>query len=108
LYSQNKERGIFKTTDAEERGNKLWRSTIAPAAIDLVQDANAKNIFYAQHWQRNRLRGILRRADAAAAFTRVKTSERQETCNDGSSGFSRWRWRRRLAVSLSIDTCKFP
>ncbi len=54
LYSQNKERGIFKTTD----GGKTWKQTLAisdsTGCIDLVRDPNSKSILYAAAWQRNR------------------------------------------------------
>ncbi|HYV90499.1 MAG TPA: hypothetical protein VE978_01895 [Chitinophagales bacterium] len=54
LYSQNKERGIFKTTD----GGKTWRQTLAindsTGCIDIVRDPNTPTIFYASAWQRNR------------------------------------------------------
>lgn len=54
LYSQNKERGIFKTTD----GGKTWKQTLAindsTGCIDLVRDPNNKSILYAASWQRNR------------------------------------------------------
>ncbi|MCY7409809.1 MAG: hypothetical protein LH473_06015 [Chitinophagales bacterium] len=54
LYSQNKERGVFKTID----GGKTWKQTLAindsTGCIDITRDANDKNILYAAAWQRNR------------------------------------------------------
>lgn len=54
LYSYNKERGIFKTTD----GGKTWKQTLfvndTTGGIDLVIDPNNSNILYAAMWQRDR------------------------------------------------------
>ncbi|HQU99585.1 MAG TPA: glycosyl hydrolase [Bacteroidia bacterium] len=54
LYSTNKERGIFKTTD----GGKTWQHTLyiddTTGCIDLTADAFNPNILYAAAWHRHR------------------------------------------------------
>lgn len=54
LYSANKERGVYKTTD----GGKTWKQTLYiddnTGAIDLVADAANPNILYAAMWHRQR------------------------------------------------------
>lgn len=54
LYSPNKERGIFKTTD----GGKTWRKTLYiddnTGAIDLAIDPSNPKILYAAMWHRTR------------------------------------------------------
>ncbi len=54
LYSPNKERGIFKTTD----GGKTWKKTLYindnTGAIDLAVDPSNPKIFYAAMWYRIR------------------------------------------------------
>lgn len=54
LYSANKERGIFKTSD----GGKTWKQTLFvdenTGAVDLVCDKNNPNILYAAMWSRQR------------------------------------------------------
>ncbi len=54
LYSPNKERGIYKTTD----GGKTWQQTHFvnnnTGAIDLVIDTNNPNTLYAAMWHRER------------------------------------------------------
>jgi photosystem II stability/assembly factor-like uncharacterized protein len=84
LYSQNKERGIFKTSD----GGKTWRQTLAvndsTGCIDVVQDPNAKNILYAAAWQRNRRAwsfdesgsgsGIYKSEDGGETWKRITTA----------------------------------
>ena len=52
LYSQNPERGIYKTTD----GGKTWKRTLfvndKTGAIDLVINPQDPNILYAAMWER--------------------------------------------------------
>ncbi|MCF2874942.1 MULTISPECIES: VPS10 domain-containing protein [unclassified Tenacibaculum] len=54
LYSSNKERGIFKTTD----GGKTWKKTLFinknTGIIDVQQAPNNFNVLYAAAWERNR------------------------------------------------------
>lgn len=54
LYSPNKERGVYKTTD----GGKTWKHTLFiddnTGAIDLAIDPNNTNILYASMWHRTR------------------------------------------------------
>ncbi len=54
LYSPNKERGIYKTTD----GGKTWKQTLFvdenTGGIDLVVDAKNPDVLYAAMWHRER------------------------------------------------------
>ncbi len=54
LYSFNKERGVFKTTD----GGKTWKQTLSiddkTGAIDMDIDPTNPNIVYASMWYRTR------------------------------------------------------
>ncbi|MCB0496863.1 MAG: glycosyl hydrolase [Cyclobacteriaceae bacterium] len=54
LYSNNSERGIFKTKD----GGKTWAKTLylndSTGAIDLIIDPSNPNILYAAMWERSR------------------------------------------------------
>ena len=54
LYSPNKERGVYKTTD----GGKTWKQTLFiddnTGAIDLAIDPNNSKILYASMWHRTR------------------------------------------------------
>lgn len=54
LYTENAERGVFKTTD----GGKTWKRTLfvdeRTGAIDLVQDPTRPQILYAATWERAR------------------------------------------------------
>ena len=54
LYSNNEERGIYKTTD----GGKNWRLVLRPdnlaGAVDLIIDPLNNNTLYAASWSRDR------------------------------------------------------
>lgn len=54
LYSKNKERGIYKTTD----GGKTWKKTLFiddnTGAVDLIIDPTNPNILYTSTWQKMR------------------------------------------------------
>ncbi|HLG02261.1 MAG TPA: glycosyl hydrolase, partial [Bacteroidia bacterium] len=54
LYSPNKERGVFKTTN----GGETWKQTLFIDAntgvIDLIEDPVNKQVFYAVSWYRER------------------------------------------------------
>ena len=54
LYSPNKERGLYKTTD----GGKTWNKTLFvndnAGVIDLIMDEDDPNTLYAASWERER------------------------------------------------------
>lgn len=54
LYSENQERGVYKTTD----GGKTWAKTLFvnddSGAVDLVADPNDPNTLFAATWERKR------------------------------------------------------
>lgn len=68
LYTQNEERGIYKTTD----GGKSWEHSLAindsTGVVDIIQDPSADNIFYAASWQRDRKAWNFTEAGSASAI----------------------------------------
>jgi photosystem II stability/assembly factor-like uncharacterized protein len=83
LYSPNKDRGVYKTTD----GGKTWKKTLYiddnTGAIDLVIDPKNPNNVYAAMWHRERrawdfveggkTSGIHKSTDGGNTWTRVST-----------------------------------
>jgi photosystem II stability/assembly factor-like uncharacterized protein len=81
LYTENAERGVFKTTD----GGKTWTRTLfvdeRSGAIDLVQDPKRPDILYAATWEKARApwnflesgpgSGIWKSTDAGATWKRL-------------------------------------
>lgn len=85
LYSPNKERGLYKTTD----GGKTWKQTLFvndnAGAIDLVIDPDNPNTLYAATWERERRAwnfvesgpgsGIYKSTDGGDNWTQLTTKE---------------------------------
>ncbi len=85
LYSPNKERGIYKTTD----GGKTWKQTLFvndnTGGIDLIKDAADPNTLYAGMWERTRRSwdfsesgagsGIYKSTDGGETWTNMTTEK---------------------------------
>ncbi len=85
LYSKNKERGIYKTTD----GGKTWKKTLFidenTGAVDLIIDPTNPNTLYTATWQRHRAAwdfeeagagsGIYRSDDGGENWIKITTKE---------------------------------
>ncbi|WP_199271551.1 glycosyl hydrolase [Cellulophaga sp. L1A9] len=83
LYSDNEERGIYKTTD----GGKSWKKTLfvntTTGVIDVAFAPNNFNIMYAATWEKGRKAwdfigngngsGIYKSTDAGTTWTKVTT-----------------------------------
>jgi photosystem II stability/assembly factor-like uncharacterized protein len=84
LYSENKERGIYKTTD----GGKTWKQTLFvnenAGGIDLLYNPNKPNEWYAAIWERTRRAwdftesgkgsGIYKSVDNGTTWTLISTT----------------------------------
>ncbi len=93
LYSDNKERGIFKTTD----GGKTWKQTLfinqSTGCIDLVMDPVNNAVLYAASWDRNRrawnfqesgpASAIYKSTDAGESWQRITNGNNQFPQGDG-------------------------
>lgn len=85
LYSENSERGVYKTTD----GGKTWTKTLfvnnISGAIDLVADPNDSNTLFAATWERKRSAwnfegagngsGIWKSTDGGNTWALISTSD---------------------------------
>jgi len=54
LYTENAERGVFKTEDGGEHWTKVLFGDDRTGAIDLVQDPSRPDVLYAATWERAR------------------------------------------------------
>ena len=93
LYTTNKERGIYKSTD----GGKTWKQTLFVAEdagiIDLVVSKNNPKIMFAASWQKDRKAwhfdgdgeksGIYKSEDGGTSWKLVTTKESGFPSNDG-------------------------
>jgi len=85
LYTPNKQRGIFKTTD----GGKTWQKTLfinnKTGVIDIMASPNNFNIQFAATWQKDRKAwnfdgsgvgsGIYKSSDAGSTWTKISTAK---------------------------------
>ena len=83
LYTPNKERGVYKTTD----GGKTWKQTLfvddMSGIIDMQYSPNNFNVLFASSWTKDRKAwnfdgngsnsGIYKSTDAGATWTKVST-----------------------------------
>ena len=104
LYSENNERGIYKTTD----GGKTWKQTLfvdnMSGIIDLQQNPNNYNVMFATSWTKDRKAwnftgngtnsAIYKSIDAGDTWTKVSTA---------SSGFPTGEGVGRIGVAVFND-----
>lgn len=93
LYTTNKERGVFKTTD----GGKTWKQTLfindATGIIDLSIASDNFKVMFASAWQRDRKAwhfegngpnsGIYKSTDAGETWQKISTPESGFPTGDG-------------------------
>lgn len=83
LYSPNKERGVYKTTDGGKTWNKVLFANENAGAVDLAFDPQDPNTIYAATWERTRRAwdflesgkesAIYKSTDNGETWTRVTT-----------------------------------
>ena len=93
LYSENKERGVYKTTDAGKTWNLTLASDANTGAIDLDIDPSNEQVLYAAMWYRTRTAsnfeesgktsGIFKSTDGGDHWTLVSTPTSGFPSGDG-------------------------
>ena len=104
LYSDNPERGVFKTTD----GGQAWKKTLfvndSTGVVDLVRDPRQPNELFAAAWERTRKAwdfkesghgsGVYHSTDGGATWSEITTE---------GSGFPVGEGAGRIGLSISYD-----
>jgi len=88
LYSANKERGVYKTTDGGKNWEKVLFVSEDAGFIDLVINPENPNILYAASWERERKAWDFKGSGKGSAiYKSVDGGENWEKINTGNNGF---------------------
>lgn len=101
LYSPNRERGIFKTTD----GGKTWRNTLFinenTGAVDLIRDPSNPDILWAATWERDRRAWMFRgNGEGTGIYKSTDGGETWALVSGGNSGFPKGEKMGRIGLDI--------
>jgi len=104
LYSTNKERGVFKTTD----GGSTWVKTLylndSTGAIDLEIDPSNPNILYAAMWERDRKAWNFKgNGKSSGIYKSTDGGEHWNLITAGSNGFPNDQGVGRIGLAISTQ-----
>ena len=102
-WTDNEERGVYKTTDGGETWEKILYKNEQTGAIDLVMDPSDSNILYAALWQRIREKwNDPRNMDGYSGSGVYKTTDGGETWKEINQGFPSARNRGRIGIDICL------
>jgi len=101
LYSPNKERGVYKTTD----GGKTWQLTLSvnenTGAADIVMEPGNPNVLYASTWHRERRAwNFVEGGDGTGIWKSTDGGENWTRLTDANSGFPRGEFAGRIGLAI--------
>jgi photosystem II stability/assembly factor-like uncharacterized protein len=107
LFSFNKERGMYKTTD----GGKTWKQTLfvneKTGIIDVTLDPNDSKILYASAWQRERVAWNFTEAGAGSGiYKSMDGGDSWKLITDGKNGFPIGEGTGRIGLAISKNNSK--
>jgi photosystem II stability/assembly factor-like uncharacterized protein len=107
LFSFNKERGMYKTTD----GGKTWTQTLyvneKTGIIDVTLDPNDPKILYASAWQRERVAWNFTEAGAGSGiYKSTDGGDSWKLMTDGKNGFPIGEGTGRIGLAVSKANSK--
>ena len=102
LYSPNKERGIYKTTDGGETWNQTLFVNENAGAVDLVIDPQNENILYASTWERERRAwNFVESGEGSGIYKSTDGGESWELLTTESSGFPTGEGTGRIGIAIT-------
>ncbi len=101
-WTDNENRGVFKTTD----GGRSWRKVLyrspRTGAIDLVMDPGNPNILYAAMWQRIRRKWSDPRVEPGYQESGIwKTSDGGQSWTEANTGLPLAQYRGRIGIDIA-------
>ncbi len=107
LYSPNKERGIYKTTD----GGKSWKQTLFvdenSGAVDLMIDTKNPKVLYAATWQRDRRAwDFLEAGEGSGIYKSTDGGNKWKLISTAASGLPTGKGMGRIGLSMAYHKGK--
>jgi photosystem II stability/assembly factor-like uncharacterized protein len=101
LYSSNKERGFYKTTN----GGDTWMQTLfindTTGCIDICVDSKNKNIMFATTWSRTRTAWqFIGHGEGSGIYKSIDAGDTWKLISGGASGFPKNKNIGRIGISL--------
>ena len=101
-WTDNKERGVYKSTDGGTTWEKMLYINERTGAIDLVMDPSDTHTLYAATWQRIRLKWNDPRNEPGYSESAIyKTTDDGETWAQITDGLPEARYRGRIGIDVS-------
>ncbi len=101
-WTNNEDRGVYKTTDGGESWEKILYINEMTGAIDLAMDPSKPNTLYAATWQRVREKWNDPRNEADYSGSGIyKTTDGGATWNEINSGLPEARYRGRIGIDIA-------
>lgn len=102
-WTDNADRGVYKTTDGGKTWEKIFYLSEKTGAIDLVMDPSDSQMLYAAMWQRIRLKWNDPRNLAGYSESGVyKTSDGGKTWTPVNTGLPEPRFRGRIGIDVCL------
>ena len=102
LYSNNSERGIFKTSDGGASWKKVLFLNDSTGAVDLVFDPQNPQILYAATWERSRRAWNFKESGSGSGiFKSIDGGETWKRINTKASGFPSGNGIGRIGLAIS-------
>jgi len=103
-WTDNEERGVFKTTDGGQTWEKIFYISQRTGAIDLIMDPADTDTLYAAMWQRRRLKWndprVLKGYDESGIY---KTRDGGKTWAPINNGLPAAQYRGRIGIDICLE-----
>ena len=101
-WTDNENRGVFKTTDGGRTWKKVLYRSARTGAIDLVMDPGNPNVLYAAMWQRIRRKWSDPRVEPGYQESGIwKTSDGGQSWSEANAGLPAAQYRGRIGIDVS-------